>query len=43
MPLLDEPFKRVAVDIVGLIHSITDKGNRYIDIENGEDDTSQRK
>ncbi|XP_062599575.1 uncharacterized protein LOC134261133 [Saccostrea cucullata] len=30
MPLIDVPFKRVAVDIVGPIHPITDKGNRYI-------------
>ena len=30
MPLIDEPFKRVAVDIVGPIHPVTDKGNRYI-------------
>ncbi|XP_056007920.1 uncharacterized protein LOC125666818 isoform X2 [Ostrea edulis] len=30
MPLIDVPFKRVAVDIVGPIHLVTDKGNRYI-------------
>lgn len=30
MPLIDEPFKRVAVDIIGPIHPITAKGNRYI-------------
>ncbi|XP_062599512.1 uncharacterized protein LOC134261046 [Saccostrea cucullata] len=30
MPLIDVPFKRVAVDIVGPMHPITDKGNRYI-------------
>lgn len=30
MPLIDVPFKRVAVDIVGPIHPVTDKGNRYI-------------
>ena len=30
MPLIDEVFKRVAVDIVGPIHPVTDKGNRYI-------------
>ena len=30
MPLIDTPFKRVAVDIVGPIHPITDRHNRYI-------------
>ena len=30
IPLIDEVFKRVAVDIVGPIHPVTDKGNRYI-------------
>ena len=30
MPLIDEDFKRVAVDIVGPIHPVTDKGNMYI-------------
>ena len=30
MPLIDTPFKRVAVDIVGPISPISDKGNRYI-------------
>ncbi|XP_062588249.1 uncharacterized protein LOC134249909 [Saccostrea cucullata] len=30
MTLIDEVFKRVAVDIVGPIHPVTDKGNRYI-------------
>lgn len=30
MPLIDVPFKRVAVDIVGPLHPPTDKGNRYI-------------
>lgn len=30
MPLIDVPFKRVAVDIVGPIQPVTDKGNRYI-------------
>ncbi|XP_055997762.1 uncharacterized protein LOC125654613 [Ostrea edulis] len=30
MPLIDEPFKRVAVDIVGPLHPPTDKGNRFI-------------
>lgn len=30
MPLVDEPFKRVAVDLVGPIQPATDRGNRYI-------------
>ncbi len=30
MPLIDTPFKRVAVDIVGPIFPATDKKNRYI-------------
>ena len=30
MPLIDTPFKRVAVDIVGPIHPMTDRHNRYI-------------
>ena len=30
MPLIDLPFKRVAVDLVGPIAPVTDKGNRYI-------------
>ena len=30
MPVIDEPFKRVAVDLVGPIKPVTDKGNRYI-------------
>lgn len=30
MPLIDVPFKRVAVDIVGPLHPPTDKGNRFI-------------
>ena len=30
MPLIDTPFKRVAVDIVGPIHPMTDQHNRYI-------------
>ncbi|XP_038050657.1 uncharacterized protein LOC119723850 isoform X2 [Patiria miniata] len=30
MPLIDTPFKRIAVDLVGPIHPITDRGNRYI-------------
>ena len=28
MPLIDVPFKRVAVDIIGPFHPPTDKGNR---------------
>ena len=31
MPLIDLPFKRVAVDLVGPIAPVTDRGNRYID------------
>ena len=30
MPLIDRPFKRVAVDLIGPIAPITDRGNRYI-------------
>ncbi|KAK3102478.1 hypothetical protein FSP39_011646 [Pinctada imbricata] len=30
MPLIDTPFERVAVDLVGPIAPITDRGNRYI-------------
>ena len=30
MPVIDIPFRRVAVDIVGPLVPITDKGNRYI-------------
>ena len=30
MPFIDEPFKRVAVDLIGPLHPPTDKGNRYI-------------
>ena len=30
MPLIDMPFKRVAVDLVGPIAPVTDRGNRYI-------------
>lgn len=30
MQLIDEPFKRVAVDLVGPIPPATDRGNRYI-------------
>jgi hypothetical protein len=30
MPLIDVPFQRVAVDLVGPIRPVTDRGNRYI-------------
>lgn len=30
MPLIDEPFKRVAVDLVGPLYPVTDRSNRYI-------------
>ena len=30
MPLIDRPFKRVAVDLIGPIAPVTDRGNRYI-------------
>ena len=30
MPLIDSPFNRVAVDIVGPIHPASDEGHRYI-------------
>ena len=30
MPLIDTPFKRVAVDIIGPIAPMSDSGNRYI-------------
>ena len=30
MPLIDTPFQRIAVDIVGPIQPVTDKGSRYI-------------
>ena len=30
MPLIDEPFQRVAVDLVGPIQPATTKGNWYI-------------
>jgi len=30
MPLIEVPFKRVAVDLVGTIAPVTDRGNRYI-------------
>ena len=30
MPLIDTPFRRVAVDLIGPLHPITERGNRYI-------------
>lgn len=30
MPVIDTPFKRVAVDLVGPLQPITERGNRYI-------------
>ena len=30
MPLIDTPFQRVAIDLVGPISPVTDSGNRYI-------------
>ena len=30
MPLIDEPFQHVAVDLVGPIQPATNKGNRFI-------------
>ena len=30
MPVMDEPFQRIAVDLIGAISPVTDKGNRYI-------------
>lgn len=30
MPVIDTPFKRVAVDIVGPLQPVTDRRNRYI-------------
>ena len=30
MPVIDEPFRRVAVDLVGPLQPATDRGNRYI-------------
>ena len=30
MPLIEEPFKRVAVNLIGPIAPVSDKGNRYI-------------
>ena len=30
MPLIDEPFQRVIMDLVGPIQPISDRGNRYI-------------
>lgn len=30
MPLIDEPFRRVAVDLIGPLSPVTSRGNRYI-------------
>ena len=30
MPLIDTPFKRVAIDLVGPITPVSDSGNRYM-------------
>ena len=30
MPLMEEPFKRVAVNLAGPISPVSEKGNRYI-------------
>jgi len=30
MPVMEEPFQRVAVDLIGPISPVSDKGNRYI-------------
>ena len=30
VPIIDEPFQRVALDLVGPIYPVSDKGNRYI-------------
>lgn len=30
MPLIEEPFKRVAVDLIGPLYPATERGNRYI-------------
>ena len=30
VPLIDTPFKRIALDLVGPIHPPSDRGNRYI-------------
>ena len=30
MPVIDEPFKRIAVNLIEPIHPISEKGNRYI-------------
>ena len=30
MPLIDQPFKRIAIDLVGLIAPASDKGHKYI-------------
>ena len=30
MPLIDEPFHRVAMDLIGPLYPSTDRGNRYV-------------
>ena len=30
MPIMDSPFKRVAIDLIGPINPTSDRGNRYI-------------
>ena len=30
MPLIDEPFKRIAVDLIGPVAPVSENGNRYI-------------
>ena len=30
MPLIDEPFHRVAVDLIEPLYPATDRGNRYV-------------
>ena len=30
MPLIDTPFSKVAIDLIGPIHPITDEGHRFI-------------
>ncbi len=29
-PIIDEPFQRIAVDLIGPIYPVSEKGNRYI-------------
>ena len=30
MPLMEEPFSKVAVDLIGLLSPVLDKGNAYV-------------